>query len=207
MPNWKTHIEFGKRVNKKLNYTGEKLELFLIGNLLPDINNGYMIPDISKKIDHETTHYVINGNYSYINFYNKHKENIKKNPLLMGYFAHLFLDYNMNNDFYTTYREDNINKYEHKQLRMMKQSDFRLYNNKYLDNYIEISDVDNLVIKLEELCDVYVKREEIIKVVDFLKRKIGYEAEYFFYTEAELNNLFESIIGKFSEFVDEYNLI
>ncbi|MBR3888464.1 MAG: zinc dependent phospholipase C family protein [Clostridia bacterium] len=207
MPNWKTHIEFGKRVNKKLNYTGEKLELFLIGNLLPDINNGYMIPDISKKIDHETTHYVINGNYSYINFYNKHKENIKKNPLLMGYFAHLFLDYNMNNDFYTTYREDNINKYEHKQLRMMKQSDFRLYNNKYLDNYIEISDVDNLVIKLEELCDVYVKREEIIKIVDFLKRKIGYEAEYFFYTEAELNNLFESIIGKFSEFVDEYNLI
>ncbi len=207
MPNWKTHIEFGKRVNQKLNYTAEKLELFLIGNLLPDINNGYMIPDISKKIDHETTHYVINGNYSYINFYNKHKENMKENPLLMGYFSHLFLDYNMNNNFYTTYREANIHKYEHKQLRIMKQSDFRLYNNKYLDNYIEVSDVDNLVAKLEELCDVYVKREEIIKIVDFLKRKIGYEAEYFFYTEAELENLFESIIKKFSEFVDEYNLI
>lgn len=207
MPNWKTHIEFGKRVNKKLNYTGEELEMFLIGNLLPDINNGYMIPDISKKIDHETTHYVVNGNYSYINFYNKHKENIKKNPLLMGYFSHLFLDYNMNNNFYTTYREVNIHKYEHKQLRIMKQSDFRLYNNRYLDNYIEISDVDALVTKLEEVCDVYVKKEEIIKIIDFLKRKIGYEAEYFFYTEAELESLFESIIEKFSEFVDEYKLI
>ena len=78
MPNWKTHIEFGKRVNKKLNYTDKELELFLFGNLLPDINNGYMIPDISTKIDHEITHYVIEGNYSYINFYNSSRYSRKR---------------------------------------------------------------------------------------------------------------------------------
>ena len=207
MPNWKTHIEFGKRVNKKLKYSGEELELFLIGNLLPDINNGYMIPDVSAKIDHEITHYVVEGNYSYVNFYNDYKEKIKGNPMLMGYFSHLFLDYNMNNNFYTTYRDANLHKYERKQLRIMKQSDFRLYNNKYLDNYVELNNVDNAVIKAKELCDISVNRDDITKIVEFLKKKIDYKAEYFFYTEAELDNLFESIIEKFSEFVDEYKLI
>jgi hypothetical protein len=207
MPNWKTHVEFGKRVNKKLNYTGEELELFLLGNLLPDINNGYMIPDVSTKIDHEVTHYVVEGNYSYVNFYNGYKEKLKGNPLLMGYFTHLFLDYNMNNNFYTTYRDANLQKYERKQLRIMKQSDFRLYNNKFLENFIELKDIDNAVVKAKELCDISINKEDVIKIVEFLKKKIHYDAEYFFYSETELDNLFESIIGKFGEFVDEYKLI
>jgi hypothetical protein len=63
------------------------------------------------------------------------------------------------------------------------------------------------VVKAKELCDISINKEDVIKIVEFLKKKIHYDAEYFFYSETELDNLFESIIGKFGEFVDEYKLI
>ena len=47
--------------------------------------------------------------------------------------------FSLNNNFYTTYRDANLQKYERKQLRIMKQSDFRLYNNKFLENFIELA--------------------------------------------------------------------
>ena len=38
MPNWKTHIEISKQLNKQLNYNDEEFELFAFGSILPDIN-------------------------------------------------------------------------------------------------------------------------------------------------------------------------
>ena len=43
MPNWKTHIEIGLRLNEELKYDKKNLNLFLFGSILPDINNGYLI--------------------------------------------------------------------------------------------------------------------------------------------------------------------
>ena len=56
MPNWKTHLELGKRLRKNFDYDNKEYNLFLMGNILPDLNNGYMLKDISEKIDHEKTH-------------------------------------------------------------------------------------------------------------------------------------------------------
>ena len=77
MPNWKTHIEISKQLNKKLNYNDEEFELFAFGNILPDINNGHLVKDVSKIIDHKITHFVADKK-SYINFYNKYKDIIKE---------------------------------------------------------------------------------------------------------------------------------
>ena len=53
MPNWKVHLEIAKRINQKQNYTGKELEEFNLGSILPDINNCYIVTDISKKLDHK----------------------------------------------------------------------------------------------------------------------------------------------------------
>ena len=46
MPNWKIHFEIGKRVNEELKFDGEDLNLFLLGNILPDLNNKYIVVEI-----------------------------------------------------------------------------------------------------------------------------------------------------------------
>ena len=49
MPNWKIHLEIAKRLNKKFNYTQNKLEEFYLGNILPDINNCFIVKDHIKQ--------------------------------------------------------------------------------------------------------------------------------------------------------------
>ena len=49
MPNWKVHLEIAKRLNEKFKYTENQLEEFNLGNILPDINNCFIVKDISKK--------------------------------------------------------------------------------------------------------------------------------------------------------------
>ena len=68
----------------------------LLGNILPDILNGYVIKNISHKLTHNGTHFAVEvqiGNHKehrhdiqgfYNNYYNKFN-----NPLLLGYYAHM----------------------------------------------------------------------------------------------------------------------
>ena len=69
MPTWKTHIKIAKDLLKKLDLNESDQELFLIGNILPDINNSYVVKDIKVKIEHQKTHYVNDEIPSYKKFY------------------------------------------------------------------------------------------------------------------------------------------
>ena len=100
MPNWKTHLEVGKRLNKYLKYDEEELNMFLFGSILPDINNSHIVTDISEKIGHDVTHIRKQKNLSYIEFYNKYSEKIiNNNPIFVGYLAHIYTDEIWNNHF------------------------------------------------------------------------------------------------------------
>ena len=57
MPNWKTHLEVSNRINKVYRFEGIDFKKFLIGSILPDINNSHIVKDISTKLYHEVTHY------------------------------------------------------------------------------------------------------------------------------------------------------
>ena len=45
MPGWNIHLEAGNRLANKLKFSAPKRKEFLLGCLLPDINNGYIILD------------------------------------------------------------------------------------------------------------------------------------------------------------------
>ena len=132
MPNWKTHLEISKELNRVLKYNDKEFELFAFGSILPDVNNGYLVKDVSKIIDHRTTHFK-GEDKSYINFYNKYK-NIIKEPLIFGYFTHLYTDFNWNKNFYENTKVMHHNEENHDRMREMKQHDFRIYNCKFIKN-------------------------------------------------------------------------
>lgn len=87
MPNWKVHLELGKRLNKYFNYDKEDFNLFSLGSILPDINNCYIVTDISKRLDHPITHFGTYKESHYIKFYEKYKKEVEnKNPIFMRIF-------------------------------------------------------------------------------------------------------------------------
>lgn len=56
VPNWRVHLEIAKKVNEQLRFNNEDYNLFLLGNIAPDINNGYIVEGISHIYDHGHTH-------------------------------------------------------------------------------------------------------------------------------------------------------
>ena len=49
-----------------------------------------------------------------------------KNPLFLGYLAHLYTDNTWNKNFYTRVQNENIKVENRDELRIMKQSDFKV---------------------------------------------------------------------------------
>ena len=84
MPGWNIHLEVGERIAQKMNLSGKKKEEFLLGCILPDINNGY-INKVKKKKEHRKTHWAFEEKSS-LNFYAKYKEKIdNREPIYFGY--------------------------------------------------------------------------------------------------------------------------
>lgn len=98
MPTWGMHLLTAKKLNKKLKIND--YNLFLIGNIITDINNGYLVSNVSKVISHKDTHYYSGKKnektgeimfYDVEKFIQDNKENLK-NPLVLGYITHLLTD-------------------------------------------------------------------------------------------------------------------
>ena len=64
LPNWKVHLEIAKKLNKQINFDKEDLNLFLLGNIAPDINNGFIVKEISHIYNHDQTHLYNEKNHS-----------------------------------------------------------------------------------------------------------------------------------------------
>ena len=97
MPTWPVHLKIANKLVKKYKFS----EDFIIGNVLPDTMNGFIIPNTSNIIHHTTTHYsektdmgipIINID-SFLRD-NKHK---LSNELILGTYVHLLMDFYFNN--------------------------------------------------------------------------------------------------------------
>ena len=196
MPNWKIHLEIAKRVNDYINYNVEEKEMFLFGDILPDVNNGYIITNISNKIEKKTTHFQGKEVHekTYVKFYNKYKERVNiKNPLFLGYYMHLYVDYNWNADFYNKIG-DIRDTYSREKIREMKQHDFMVYKNKFISNIIKIENYDKLLEKLKGIEEVKVDKNDILKIEEFLISEKVFKGEYEHYTEERLDNLMDNTV-------------
>ena len=198
MPNWKTHLEISNRINQTYKFSGIDFKKFLLGSILPDINNSHIVKDISEKRNHEITHCFEEGIPSYLVFYRRYKNQIDaKDPIFVGYVTHLYTDYTWNNNFYTNIAERNYPEKDKVALRIMKQSDFGAFNNKFKDQCIDVSGDSEFEILLNEtkkINEVSVTFEDLSRVVEFLKKQELYDDTLQFYTMEELEELLEETV-------------
>ena len=185
MPSWNIHLEVGKRLNKKLKLDND---LFMLGNILPDINNGYIVKGISKVLSHSYTHYTEDNMYSYKNYL---KENKLDNPLLIGYYIHLYTDFLFNNDFYNRINSD----LEHDKIRKMKQNDFKKFNNNFLNNKLDI-DISKCIKYVNKMKRISITEKDLELVENYLNERKKEDLEYNFYNEDELNDLLNRTVDK-----------
>lgn len=197
MPTWKTHIKIAKDLLKKLDLNESDQELFLIGNILPDINNSYVVKDIKVKIEHQKTHYVNDEIPSYQKFYNEYKDMLN-NYLVLGYFVHLYIDYFWNNYFYKKYNL-NIDK---DKLKKMKQNDYLVYANKFIDEKISIKDYDNILINSKLISNINIYKEDLINVLNYFNNLKPTLLKYSILNEKELDILYNNAFVNLQKYIN-----
>ena len=202
MPGWNIHLEAGERVAKKLKLTGRKKREFLLGCVLPDINNGY-INKVRVRKEHEETHYAYNQKSS-LNFYAENREEIRKRePIFLGYLLHLYTDGFFNYDFYRTIKRDKMGEgLERKEKTKIKHHDFWLYDMKFHHRLgvrrEELKDLAKQAnrISIAEITPEDIEDVERILVEDDLNDSLKGQ-DYQFYTEKRLDELLEDMIDSF----------
>lgn len=195
MPNWKVHLEIGKRLNRYLKLDNKLYQEFLLGNILPDVNNGFIVNKINNKIDHYTTHFENDAGYKHhLLFLDKYKDKMNE-PLYLGYYVHLFTDYLFNNNFYESKKRESLDK---ESLRIMKQHDFKLLDNQYIKNTISKEVIPNVLAKIA-IDEVEITKEDLINVIDYLENTPLYCGKYQFYSLQELQNLLENVVNTIYE--------
>lgn len=202
MPSWNIHLEAGNRLADKMKLSGKKRKEFLLGCLLPDINNGY-INKVKIKKEHGETHYSFDKKSS-LNFYAENKERIEAlEPIFVGYLFHLYTDGFFNYDFYRSIKHDALGDgLDHAAKREIKHHDFWIYDMNYNHNLgvnhseaLELAKIANEVpateITAEDIEDV----DRILNDFEFKNAMSG--EEYKFYTKERLDRLMDDLIASF----------
>lgn len=202
MPSWNTHLEAGTRLADKLKFSGIKRQEFLLGCILPDINNGY-INRVGIKKHHHETHYAYNDK-STKNFYAKNKSKIDaKDPLFLGYLFHLYTDGYFNHTFYREIKKSpEGSKLSDDEWRNIKHHDFWLYDTKFRhhlgfknQNLTEIAKHANMI-DVVEITPADIENVEAVLTDEAFSSRLK-NTEYIFYNEKRLDDLLDETIHGF----------
>ncbi len=131
MPSWNIHTAHVERLFADAGASSlgiRDTNAFLFGNLAPDIYVGYMVPDVSRKIDYKDTHYADPGFIpapDAARFYREFIEGREADDLVLGAWCHLLADhyYNLRTIEYI----DAIGVKAGEQTRIRKQGDFDVF--------------------------------------------------------------------------------
>ena len=105
MPSWNIHTAHAERLlaeNGAAALGIRDVDAFLLGNLLPDIYVGYMVPDVSRKIEYKDTHFadpsfVPEPRYEeFFTLYANPDATGAVTDLVLGAWAHLVADHDYN---------------------------------------------------------------------------------------------------------------
>lgn len=202
MPGWNIHLEAGERVARKLKFTKLSKKEFLLGCILPDINNGY-INKVKKRKHHEETHYAYDQKSS-LNFYAENRDKIRdREPIFLGYLFHLYTDGFFNYDFYRTIKRDKNGKdLNPDEKRELKHHDFWLYDTNFEHNLgVKKEELNELAKKSNRVPAVEITPEDIEDVERILLMNNLNDnlkgSKYLFYSKKRLDDLLEDMIDSF----------
>lgn len=220
MPSWGIHLATATRICEKIDMDKDS---FLIGNLLPDINNGYLIKNVTCIRPYDETHYSkitnINGQEEILPnlelFYNENKENLK-DSIVLGYFVHLLTDYSWNKSAYLNHGVLNDKKErigmikntkeifycDREKGRILKTNDFNIYSHMlYKRGKINLPNIkEEMLNEINKIKTVELYKQDLKILEEYLKdeksqkEKEKIEKSYEIYTEDEIEKQFENTI-------------
>lgn len=225
MPNWGEHLLIGNKILKKIK-TEENL--FLFGNILPDVQDGYLVKGISNIQPHQLNHYDLNGeNYNpnnkkeYEIFYEKYA-NKMDNPIIMGYLAHLITDSLWNEAFYGgkcvqengkiigfMNKNNEFVKAGKTELRQNKQKDFEAFQYYIYEKYnMKLPKFSVDISKYANIIDVInINDEDAKKVIEYINERkldaVNRNQEMQIFTVEELENLIDKTVDFVFNFLNK----
>ena len=218
MPSWAIHLEVTTKINKKIKLTEREKNIFLLGNILPDLLNGHVIKNISHIVPHKEAHMEkpvqienhIEYRYDIDGVLEKYKEKFN-NPLILGYYTHILTDFYWNNLTYGQLGlfDENKNligiklnngkefKGEKEEIRKIKTNDFKLFS-KYIyeNNLTDVPKYDEQMLEYSKELDwLNLQKEDILEAIKYLEDmaelKIQLEIDfpdYKIFTQEEMEN-------------------
>lgn len=207
MADWNTHLYCANKVNKKLNFEGTDSTLFLYGNLLPDINPGWLFKT-DVHVDHTVTHFYdkdLGPEYYWApyRFYAKYEHEIKaENPLFLGYLFHLWLDISIMTEFMSRVSMSlqishgpEVREWKWKELRIFIQKHPQTLSSENLSAVAEAS---------KGIQEIALSESDLAQVAPYLSVDMNdrVEGDYHIFDDALLEAVYEKICQDFISWVN-----
>lgn len=224
MPRWGEHIIIANKVyNKISNKIDLDFNLFLFGNIIPDVQDGYLVKNISNIVDHKINHYDYNDKKVFENFYDNYKENIK-NSIFLGYFTHLATDYLWNKKFdekcifnnsnFLGYYDINNNlvKCSVEDAGKQKQKDFEIFENYIFKEYsMKLPKYkDSIVYNCNLIKNININNDDILKIIEYinnLKEKQAKNYKMKIFTTVELEKYIEYTVDTIINYYENIQIM
>lgn len=207
MPTWPVHLAIANKLKNRYHYT----EDFIIGNILPDTMNGFMVPNTSNIYHHTITHYskvepLGPPKISIIDFLNDNRKKLN-NELILGTYTHLLADF-----YFNEYTMEHHIKEEDGKLKgilndgtvekdlppmPIKQQDFKVFGD-YLIKNNEVEEkisITKNTLELSKALNYKIEKEDIEKTILVANQMIEtkpQEEKYKMFTLKELMDLYNS---------------
>ena len=229
MPSWGIHLEIANKLSQKIENIDKNL--FMFGNVVPDINNGYVVKNISKIISHKITHYDGEKDFKgYRKFYIKYINNIK-NPVVLGSLTHLITDYYFNNITYSKkaiwengkvvglkLNTGKIIKCDKETVRKMKVNDFKIFADYIYENHnLSIIKYNEEMLSINPIVEEFdITKEDAEKTIEYVNNYIENKKniidkcenkEYQIFTQNEMKQMSENCVDFILDFLKKINKI
>lgn len=79
----------------------------------------------------------------------------------------------------------------------MKQSDFKIYNNKYIEDTLQVDNINTALEEIKNINEVSITKKDIEKVINFLNNQKEYEGQFRFHTIEELDKLMDNTVKEY----------
>lgn len=219
MPSWPIHIALASKLKRKYSFTDD----FILGNVMPDATNRFIIKDISNIVSHTETHFNFQGPNrppkSNIDKFLEAYKGYLTNPIILGSLIHLLTD-----NYFNEYTIKNHVKFiEGKRFVILndgsvtdsvtpmklKHEDFGVFGN-YLISNNELGDIisytDETVNSVSKLT-YNLTESDIRKIIDkinsFITRDVSKSYNLKMFTLEELKKLFDECYNHLDSTVED----
>lgn len=204
MADWNTHIYCALKVNEKLQFEGAKLEKFLYGNILPDVNMGWLLePEVL--LEQKVTHFDGMGQEYFFGpkkFFDKYEEKIReKNPIYLGYLFHLWLDVSIMTNYVSKVPMSEIVMHG-SEVREWKWNDMAVFIKKF--SYDLSSDyISEILEECKGIEEVKVTSKELMMIPGLLKqtRLENTSKQYLHFDEKMMKEFYSVICKDFTDWI------